>query len=334
MAIPFQTTASSLLALLRFPVRYPGTAVEIAPGEVSAVLVREDRGGPRLAGYGIAPFEGHDFHAVSGPPKAEAVQELRRALGAAVRAAGIKPGKASLIIPDSAVRVWLLQLPEIPRAHQATLEMIRWKIKRSVPFKIEDGTITWQVLSRPSGGQPGVLLVGLLPRATIAQYESLMLGEGLKVGLVDLSSFNIYNILRRLAGVNSSTPGDFACINATKGYFTLMIFRRGEMIFYRCKSHPTGEGAAPDDRAKMFRRELAASLSYYTEKLKGVSLSRTVGRIADPDLPEATEILAALGFAPLEPFDPSKVARLPANFDAPTALTLLPALGAALGRNA
>jgi hypothetical protein len=301
---------------------------------VSAVLVRKERGGPRLAGYGIASFEGHDFHAVSGAPKAEAVQELRGAIGRAVRAGGIKPGKASLIIPDSAARVWLLQLPELPRAHQAMLEMIRWKVKRSVPYRIEDAAITWQVLSRPTASQPGSVLAGLLPRATIAQYESLMLEEGLKVGLVDLSSFNIYNLLRRLAGGENSGQGDYACINATKGYFTLMIFRRGELIFYRCKSHPTGEGAAPDDRARMFRRELAASLSYYTEKLKGVTLSRTVGRIADPDLAESVETLSSLGFAPMEPFDPSKFARFPENLDAQTALTLLPALGAALGRNA
>ncbi len=290
MAIPFQALASSLLALLRFPVRYPGTAVEIAPGEVSAVQVRKERGGPRLAGYGIAPFEGHDFHAVSGVPKAEAIQELRRALGSAVRAGGIKPGKASLIIPDSAARVWLLQLPEIPRAHQAMLEMIRWKVKRSVPYRIEDAAITWQVLSRPrepAGVRPGRPPSPGYDRAVRSPHAE----EGLKVGLVDLSSFNIYNLLRRLAGGDSSGPGDYACINATKGYFTLMIFRRGELIFYRCKSHPTGEGAAPDDRVKMFRRELAASLSYYTEKLKGVTLSRTVGRIADPDLAEATETL-------------------------------------------
>lgn len=160
-----------------------------------------------------------------------------------------------------------------------------------------------------------------------------MLEEGLNVGLVDLSSFNIFNLVRGKAGANGAGAGDVAFVNVTKGYFTLMIFRRGEMIFYRCKSHPAGEGATPPERAKTLRRELAASLSYYTEKLKGGRLARTLGRNADPELVETGEILSDLGFAPLEPFDPSTVARLPEGLDERTSLALLPALGAALGRN-
>ena len=54
MALPFQRPASAFLAKARFPVRYPAAAIEIAPTEVVAVRVRNDRSGRRLAGYGVS----------------------------------------------------------------------------------------------------------------------------------------------------------------------------------------------------------------------------------------------------------------------------------------
>ena len=336
MALSLQQSAAELFGKLRFSVRYPPAAIEIGTDAVAAVRIRSERSGPCLVGFGIAPLRtgaGLTGGAPGAVPAHPVVREdLRRALGEAIASAGIKPGKVSLLIPDSAARVWLLQLPEIPRGQHAVLEMIRWKIRKSIPFRIEDAVIAWQVLSRPSGTEPAVVLVGLIPQVFVSQCEALLASVGLRVGLVDLSSFNLFNAYRHVIAQNGAASEDLGVLNATEGYFTLMFFRGGELIFFRCKAHAEGESGAPEERARTFRREVATSLSYYTEKLRGVSLGRTLARVADPALAEAGETLRSLGFGEIEPIDPSKIARLPEEMTEGTALYLAPAMGAASGR--
>src|SRR5437867_7619412 len=269
MAYSLQRTTTKLLGEVRFPVRYPPTAVEISPTEVSAVRLRRDRSGRRLLGYGVAPVSGPVPSLVTLTAKGHGLDELREAVSRAVDSAGIRSGKASLLIPDSLARVWLLQLPEIPAGREQMLEMIRWKIKRTVPFRIEDGAIAWQVLSYPTGTQPAVVLAGLIPRPLVLHYEGLMAALGLKVGLVDLSSFNLFNAYRHTIAANGGSAGDFGLLNATESYFTLMLFREGELVFFRCKTHADAEGSVPEERQRTFRREMATSMSYYMERLKG-----------------------------------------------------------------
>lgn len=334
MALSLQRPAAALIEKASFPVRYPPVAIEIAPTEVVAVRLRSDRTGRRLAGYGVAPHLSPVAPPMAPGVRSLATEELKQALQEAISSAGIKSGRASLLLPDSVARIWLLQVPELPRGHSGILEMIRWKIKKSVPFRIEDAAITWQVLARPSGNEPALILAGLIPRVVVHQYESVLASLGQKVGLVDLPSFNLFNAYRSLIESNGTLKEDFAVLNATEGYFTLMLFRQGEMIFYRCKTHPEGEAGAPEERLRTVRRELATSLSYYTEKLKGKSIVRTFVRNADPALGDPGEILASIGFGIMETIDPERIARLPEGLDPQTALSLVPALGAAAGRRA
>jgi hypothetical protein len=339
MALSIQDAAAGLLGRFHFPVRYPATAIEIAPDAVAAVRLRSDRSGKSLAGYGIVPLSVSPTEVATGPHvaphlKPGSAAELKRAISEAILSAGIRPGKASLLIPDSLARVWLLQLPELPRGGAAMVEMIRWKIKRGVTTRVEDNVISWQILARPSGNDPAVVLVGLVPRALVAEYEGLLASVGLKVGLVDIASFNLFNAYRPAIGANGGPAGDFAFINATESYFTLMLFRKSELVFYRCKSHAEGEAGRPEERARTFRRELATSLSYYTEKLKGVRIERTFVRIADPALEDAGPVLDSLGFGRIEAIDPSKIANLPGEIHESTARYLATAMGAASGRRA
>ena len=339
MALSLQGIAESVMDRVQFPVHYPLTAFEIAANELTAVRLRRDRSGRRLLGYGVAPITAAAPSVAPTAPAAHPVKTdhhagLQAAVVRASESAGIRAGKASLLLPDSMARVWLLQLPEVPRSAQQTLELIRWKIKRSVAFRVEDAVISWQVLSRPSGNEPAVLLVGLLQGPTVHGFEKVFAEAGFKVGLVDLCSFNLYNAYRASIEKDGVTEGDFAVVNATEAYFTLMIFRAGNLIFYRCKTHTEGEGSLPEQRERTYRRELATSLAYYTEKLKGIRPARTYARIFDPALPAWRETLETVGFGGVESIDPGKYVMLPEEMDARTAAGLAPALGAATGRSA
>jgi type IV pilus assembly protein PilM len=328
-----RSRAQGLLERLRFPVRYPQAAVEIDPRSVAAVRVKREKAGPRLVGHGLVAVPPGVLLPTVASPKIVGRDDLRRALELAVERAGIKPGKISVLIPDSAARVWVLALPEIPRKAQAMAEVIRWKVKRSVPYRIEDGSIVWQVLARPSSSGMGLVLAGLLPKSVRHAYEELLAEIGLKAGLVDLPSFNLFNLSRRSIEANGKGPSaDFAVLNATASYFTLLLFRQGVLAFYRCKSYAEREGSSAEGRLKHIRRELATSLSYYTEKLSGRGLGVTYFRSTDPDLREPGEALGAIGLGRIEPMGALGLAGLPQELDESTVSSLIPALGAATGR--
>ena len=320
---------------LRFPVRYPQAAVEVDVRAVLAVrFKREKVTKGRLLGYGLAELPETASPPTVASPKIGSPEDLKAAIRLAAERAGLKPGKASLLLPDTVARVWTFQLPELPRKPQALLEMLHWKIKRSLPFRVEDAAIVWQVLSRPAGAEQASILVGLIPRGIVSAYEALLASAGFKVGLVDLSSFNLYNFYRGVIANNGASTSDFAVLNATTTYFTMLLFRRGELAFFRCKSHTDAEGEGPEERVRMLRRELATSLSYYTEKLAGKGLAKTFVRISDPTLEGMQDLLESLDFGEIHAIDPAQVAVLPDGLDPTTALALVPAMGAALGRDA
>jgi hypothetical protein len=213
-------------------------------------------------------------------------------------------------------RVWLLQLPEVPRSAQQTLELIRWKIKRSVAFRVEDAVISWQVLSRPSGNDPAVLLVGLLQGSGVHGFEKVFAEAGFKIGLVDLCSFNLYNAYRASIEKDGVTDADFAVLNATETYFTLMIFRAGNLIFYRCKTHTEGEGSTPEQRERTFRRELATSLSYYTRSSRASARRAPTRGSSIRRCRPWRETMETVGFGGIETIDPGKYVMLPDEMDA------------------
>src|SRR2546428_11961703 len=190
MATP---TARALLERVRFPVRYPQSVLEIDARYVAAVRMKGERAGGRLLGFGFAPLSDAAVPPTITAPKIHAPDEVRSALAQAAEQAGLRGGKASLLLPDSVARVGIHQVPELPRKPQAMLDLLRWKVKRSVPFRMEDALIVWQVLSRPTESAQANVLVGLIPRAIVAAYEGFAAKAGFKIGLVDLSTLNLYN---------------------------------------------------------------------------------------------------------------------------------------------
>src|SRR5437870_1316994 len=115
-------SALKLLERVRFPVRYPQAVLEIDARFVAAVRMRKDKAGGRLLGYGLAPLSEAAVPPTVAAPKILAVEEVRSALALAAERAGLRGGKASLLLPDTVARVGIHQLPELPRKPQAMLD--------------------------------------------------------------------------------------------------------------------------------------------------------------------------------------------------------------------
>lgn len=313
----------------------PRIALEVDRHEFSLVRMKAKRGGPPvLEGHRVERFDEpgvpSSIFEQNSVGSAELTERFRRLLSSA----GGRPGRVGLVLPDNLAKIALLPLPERPPSRKQLVELVRFKMNRAVPFRLEDAVISYQVLP---GIERGVtVLVALMRRPVVERYEKALEAVGARPGLIDLCTPNLINLCRARIK-KESEAGDVALLNCTPSYFSLLIVRGSRLIFYRCKSYSAGQGAeGAGERANgLFVREMAGSLSYYKEKLEGKGIGTVIVRTIGAPVEEIREKLVDVGVTRVEAIDPAEAFTLDEGvaLDGESAQRLAPALGAAVGRS-
>jgi type IV pilus assembly protein PilM len=128
--------------------------------------------------------------------------------------------EVALILPDPVIRVFVQHFDEFPRSANEAIPMLRWKLKKSIPFEADETIISYM---RQAARADGIDVVTALARLRILkEYESLAEGAGLHPGVVLSSSLAAISLLAddkatllaRLSGVSLTTSvvrGDILC---------------------------------------------------------------------------------------------------------------------------
>jgi len=245
-----------------------------------------------------------------------------------------KEDRICLVLPDSVARVSILRFNRMPSTRREILDLIRFRMQKVLPFRIEEAALDYQLLSEPGAEEPD-FLVTLAQRTVLFQYERLLTGMDRLPGLVDLESFNLVNLLAKTANHGNPATGDWALVNAAPGYLTVLFFRGGSLSFYRSKSLAEEERSVERFHPAL-RRELASCVAFYREHLMGSTLERAVLRTSNGDSRFLPGLLQEELGCPVEALDPGKAVELPAGSDPsdPRWQGLAPAMSAALGRRA
>lgn len=321
--------------LLEWRPNYPPLAVEIDRGEAVLVRMRRRRGGGSLEAHGFREIPDDVVGASIFRPNLAAPDETAARLKDLFEKTGTKPGRVSLVLPDNLAKISIVTLPEKPPGRKQLEEVLRFKLRRSVPFRLDEAAVSFQLLHE-SPGEVSVLAAVML-RSVVEQYEAALEKAGATPGLVDLCTPALVNLCRRDLDEATRGGSDAALVNAAKGYFSLVIVRGGRIVFFRCKSYAAvDEDAPPAPGGTALARELATSISYYQDKLAGVDLGTAFVRTVSAPHDEIAEILERQGIGRIEAVDPSAVLGLGAGLrlDADVAQRLAPCVGAAAGRAA
>ncbi|HXI04111.1 MAG TPA: pilus assembly protein PilM [Candidatus Saccharimonadales bacterium] len=263
-------------------------------------------------------------------------ERFRELVGGIVRKEDLKLERVSLLLPDNYARVAILSLASLPRKRSDAIEMLRWKTKKAVPFKVDDAAIDFMTL--PGDGTGVDVLAVLTPRAIVEGFESAFTSLGIHAGLVDLSTLSLLNLYRPVIDADIRNGAECMAANVSGGFVTFVIFRAGRMVFFRSKPFPLGviEGGEAAS-LRMVRRELQTSLLYYREKLDGRELARTYLRVVE----HSPEAVAAIfneqpEIAEVDWIDPRRVIDVNGRMSGEQGEKLLqrlaPALGATIGR--
>jgi type IV pilus assembly protein PilM len=155
----------------------------------------------------------------------------RVAVAAAVRRAleeiGEKPNSrdanVTVVVPDSAVRVLLLEFDALPTRLTEALPLVRFRLKKLLPFDADDAMVTFQVMST-SKAMVRVLAVAM-PRDVLSEYETAVREAGFEPGAV------VPSTLAALAGLEEAEPS--LVVNAGPLGVTAAIVRGGVLLLHR-----------------------------------------------------------------------------------------------------
>jgi type IV pilus assembly protein PilM len=306
----------------------PAIALEIGSRQVSALAVTR---------HGTATVI--SAHAVETIPAGAVTPSLvgqnvsdRAALGRAVAQAlgrlGTRPRRIALVLPDAIAKVSLVRLDAVPPGARDLDQLIRWHVRKSAPFPIEDAQVTYS----PGAGWPDgarEFIVALARRDVVREYESVCEEAGAYAGMVDLSAFSLVNAV--LASVRA-VQGDWLLVHVTAGSGTIVILRDGDLIFYRNRAEG-GDDSLPD--------LVHQTAMYYEDRLEGRGFARVLITASGDGTPAEgfdemrRQVDARLGVK-TETVDPRRIAQFADRITVDPALLnmMTPLVGALAGAGA
>jgi hypothetical protein len=176
-----------------------------------------------------------------------------------------KDEDVAMLVPDPVIRVFVQHFEQFPRSPQEAEPMLRWKLKKSVPFEADETVISYM---RQAPREDGVDVVTALARLRIIrEYESLAEQAGLYPGVVMSSSLAAITLL------DDRHPTLLARISGLA--LTTAIVREGVLCGYRCTELPAQSGELTP---QMLLEEIYPVAAYYQDTWQeGIHSVRVAG---------------------------------------------------------
>jgi type IV pilus assembly protein PilM len=140
----------------------------------------------------------------------------------------------TLVVPDSSVRVLFLDFDQLPTKAVEALPLVRFRLKKLLPFDADDAMVSYQVMSNEKGTIK--LLAVAIPKAVLEEYEAMVLAAGYQPGAV------LPSTLAALAGLEE-TSSPMLVVNAGLGSVTTAIVQAGVLLLHRSVDMGAGPSA-------------------------------------------------------------------------------------------
>jgi type IV pilus assembly protein PilM len=234
---------------------HPSLVVEIAGTHAAAARWGKARGS--LESYAVEPVaEG----AIAPSPvevniaKPDAVRNSLRRVFSRVSARG---PDVALLIPDPVVRVFILPFETFPRRSDEALPLLRWRLKKSVPFDVDETVVSWM---RQAGREGNLeILTAVARRRIVREYEEIVESLDVKVGVVLSSTLATLPLLEE--------RGAALLVRMCGRTLTTVIVHTGNLCVYR-STEMSAEAGLLDPQAML--DEIFPAIAYYQDAWGGM----------------------------------------------------------------
>ncbi len=149
------------------------------------------------------------------------------------RARSIAPGngnrklrRATLILPDYSARVSVLDFDSFPSDHAEQLSLVRFRIKKTVPFDVESAALSFQPQTVTNGAKRVEVVAAVVALEVVARFEAAFRAAGFQPGMVTVSS---------LAALAMAPADGMTVLARISGKtLTVCVLNRGRLKLLRC----------------------------------------------------------------------------------------------------
>jgi len=262
---------------------HPPLTFEIAPDRIAGV--RWSRTGS-LDNYAVEMLPAKAIVPSAVEPNIVNAAAVKAALSAICDRLQGNDEDVALILPDPVIRVFVQHFEDFPRSSDEAIPMLRWKLKKSVPFEADETVISFM---RQPPRESGVdILTAIARLRIIREYEALAEGANLRPGVILSSS------LAAIALLDDGKATLLARISGSS--LTTAIVRNEVVCGYRCTELPA---LGPDISPQMLLEEIFPVAAYYQDTWhESIQAVRVAG--LGPRLPDFIQVLEAEFHCPVQ----------------------------------
>jgi type IV pilus assembly protein PilM len=186
-----------------------------------AEFVAERGKSPELLRYGIAPLEVETGTADTSAYVVAAIRDL-------MRTHGFRQGPVYMSISGQMVFPRYVKLPNVTKAKDKLLQMIRYEAEQNVPFPIDEVVWDYQLIEGDRPDETHVMLVAVKTE-NVARLTDCVEAAGLDPEIVDVAPMALYNVVR----YNYPDVGGCRMILDVGARSSNLIFIEGRRVFSR-----------------------------------------------------------------------------------------------------
>lgn len=194
-------------------------------------------------------------------------RRFREELETFVESLGGEVKEASLVLPDTWLRLTFTEVTELPQKAELRRQELAWKLRRLVPFRVEELRISaLEVTPFPLQEEPRRLLLGFAIETLLEQLESAFDDVGIQLGSITNTTLALSASLQ-----HTVAPEDLTALVAVyEDSYTLSYYRFGEPLLYRYKAF--AEGGV---HAESVRRDLRMTGAFLGQHFAEAPLRRS-----------------------------------------------------------
>ncbi|HXB22247.1 MAG TPA: hypothetical protein VNV88_12735 [Candidatus Solibacter sp.] len=164
---------------------------------------------------------------------------LKNAINGALAAVGGSSRDVIAIVPDASTRVLLLEFESMPTKPEEIEAVIRFRLKKSLPFDVEQSALSYDVRRV---GQTIQVVAAVSPQEVLGEYETVFRDAGYLPGVV------LPSLLATLGLVEGQSPTLLLKVDPLS--ITVAAAERQELRLVRTLDNPHGENVTATELAE------------------------------------------------------------------------------------
>jgi len=233
----------------------PSAAVELSP---EGVLAASSPGTGQQPVYSFVPLQEGALIPGIGEPNIRAAEAIAEAIRSALGQVSPRTRSVTLVLPDTVVRVFILDFDTLSSRPAEAIPVLRFRLRKMVPFDVEHAGISYQVLSESK--TECKVLTAVLPGPILAEYEAAVRAAGYEPGAVLPSSLAALEAVDSMEAVLAANLSSLA--------LTTSIANGNDLLLYRTLDLPE----ETELRLAEIQRGIAVAAAFFEDKLQAPAI--------------------------------------------------------------